>query len=135
MTSEVVTFSQTVGVVEVRTDEGDLLAILEPTADVVEIVSTDLVGPTGPAGPTGPQGNPGPQGPQGIQGPFAPIFEQTFSSPLLIWNIVHGMGVFPVVSTYDLYGFEISGDVQMPDINTVVVSFAVPIAGTARLKA
>lgn len=130
MTSEVVTFTQTVGVVEVRSGDGELLTVLEPAADVVEIVS-----PVGPQGPAGPQGQLGPQGPQGVPGPPAPTFDQTFSSPLLTWYIVHGLDAYPVVSTYDLYGFEISGDIQMPDRNTVVVSFAVPIAGTARLKA
>jgi len=132
MTSEVVTYTQTVGVVEVHDADGNLVTILEPTADLVEVVSPDLIGPQGPAGPIGPQGV---QGVQGPQGPPAPIFEQTFSSPLLIWYITHSLNAYPVVSTYDLYGFEISGDVQMPDRNSVVVTFAVPIAGTARLKA
>lgn len=132
MTSEIVTYTETVGVVEVRNADGDLLTILEPTADLVEVVSPDLIGPQGPAGPIGPQGV---QGVQGPQGPPAPIFEQTFSSPQLYWYIYHSLNAYPVVSTYDLYGFEISGDVQMPDRNSVVVTFAVPIAGTARLKA
>jgi hypothetical protein len=49
--------------------------------------------------------------------------------------IVHNLDAYPVVTLYDLYGFAISGDVSMPDRNTVVVDFAVPFAGTARLKA
>lgn len=132
MSSEIVTYTETVGVVEVRDGDGDLLTILEPTADLVEVVSPDLIGPQGPVGPSGPQGV---QGVQGPQGPPAPIFEQTFQSPSTIWYIFHSLNAYPVVSTYDLYGFEISGDVQMPDRNSVVVTFAVPIAGTARLKA
>lgn len=135
MTAEVITYTQTVGVVEVRDGVGNLLTILQPSADVVEIVSPDLVGPRGPLGPTGPTGPTGLQGVTGPQGPFAPQFEQTFVAPLYEWRIFHNMDVFPVVNTYDLYGFEISGDVTMPDRNTVVVTFEVPIAGTARLKA
>jgi hypothetical protein len=133
--AEIVTYTQTVGVVEVRNDEGDLLTILEPTADLVEVVSGDLVGPAGPAGPPGSAGVAGPAGPQGPPGPPSPIFEQTFSSPSTLWYIIHGLDAYPVVTTFDLYGFEISGDVQMPDRNSVIVTFAVPIAGTARLKA
>lgn len=132
MTSEVIIYTETVGGVEVFNADGSLLTVLEPTADLVEIVSPDLVGPQGPSGPSGPQGV---QGVVGPQGPPAPIFEQTFSSPSVIWYISHGLDAFPVVTTYDLYGFEISGDVHMPDRNSVVVTFAVPIAGTARLKA
>jgi hypothetical protein len=136
-TTDVITYSQTVGVVEVYDGVGDLITVLEPTADVVEIVSDDLVGPRGAPGPqgdSGPQGVAGPQGVQGPQGPFAPQFEQTFAVPDSAWVIVHNMDVFPVVTLVDSYGNEISGDVVMPDRNTVVVSFAVPMSGTARLK-
>ena len=132
MTAEVVTYTESVGVVEVRDDEGALVMVLEPTTDVVQIVTSGLTGPAGPQGASGPQGT---QGAQGPQGPFAPIFDQQFSSPLTTWYIVHNLNVFPVVSLYDLYGFAISGDIAMPDRNTVVVTFGVPIAGTARLKA
>lgn len=132
MNVEVSTISESLGLVEVRNGDGSLLTVLEPSADIVEIVSSELMGPQGPAGV---QGVAGVQGPVGPQGPFAPQFEQTFSSAQSVWVIQHNMNVFPVVTTYDLYGFEISGDVSMPDRNTVVVTFAVPFAGTARLKA
>lgn len=132
MNAEVTTLSESLGVVEVLADDGSLLFALTPSADVLEIRTDELIGPPGVAGPIGPQGN---QGPQGVQGPPAPQFEQTFSSAQLVWTIVHNLDSFPVVNTYDLYGFAISGDVTMPDRNTVVVTFAVPFAGTARLKA
>ena len=127
--AEVITYTQTVGVVEVRDGDGALVKVLEPTADVVQVVSPDLIGPRGPEGPVGPEG------PEGPQGPPAPIFEQVFSSASSVWTIVHNLDAFPVVSLFDLYGFAISGDVTMPDRNTVVVTFEVPFAGTARLKA
>jgi hypothetical protein len=111
--------------------------VLEPTADVVEIVSDELTGPQGPSGTPGVPGITGPVGPQGEQGPqgpFAPQFEQTFVDPSAAWVIVHNLDLFPVVTLHDLYGIQISGDVLMPDRNTVVVTFAVPMSGTARLK-
>lgn len=129
MTAEVITYSESLGLVEVRNAAGAVIAVFEPSADVLEVVTTDLVGPSGPPGVQGVQG------PSGPQGPYAPQFMQTFSSAQLVWTIVHNMDAYPVVNTFDLYGFEISGDVTMPDRNTVVVTFAVPIAGTARLKA
>lgn len=132
MTAEVSTITETVGVLEIRDGDGALLSILEPCADVIQIVTPDMIGPPGPIGPAG---VPGPQGPPGAQGPPAPIFEQQFSSPATTWLIQHNLDAFPVVSLYDLYGFAISGDIAMPDRNTVVVTFEVPIAGTARLKA
>lgn len=132
MTAEVLTYTESLGVVEVRSAEGALLNVLMPSADIVEIVTSELTGPAGPVGPAGLSGPPGPQGPPG---PPAPQFEQTFSTAQLVWLIVHNLDTYPVVTTYDLYGFEISGDVAMPDRNTVVVTFAVPFAGTARLKA
>lgn len=129
------TVDEVVGVVEVRDGAGDLLTILEPTADVIEIVTSDLSGPRGPQGDPGPVGPVGQVGPPGPQGPFAPIFEQTFASPSTMWVIVHNLDAYPTVDIYDLYGYEISGDVAMPDRNTVVVLFDVAVAGTARLKA
>ena len=132
LAGEILTYTESLGVIEVRSDEGNLLTVFQPTADVVEIVTPELIGPQGPQGVVGPPGPPGPPGPQG---PPAPEFEQTFATAQTVWTIVHNLDAYPVVTTYDLYGFEISGDVAMPDRNTVVVTFAVPFAGTARLKA
>lgn len=134
---EVITDTHTVGVVQVYDGAGELVVVLQPTADVVEIISDRLTGPQGPPGVQGPAGEPGGQGEpgeQGEQGPPAPHFEQTFVDPSPAWVIVHNMDVFPVVTLHDLYGIQISGDVVMPDRNTVVVTFAVPMSGTARLK-
>jgi hypothetical protein len=135
VTTEVTTLTESLGILEVRGNDGSLLFALTPSVDVLEIRTDELTGPTGPVGPSGPTGPQGIQGPQGIPGPPAPQFEQTFSTAQSVWTIVHNLDSFPVVNTYDLYGFPISGDVTMPDRNTVVVTFAVPFAGTARLKA
>lgn len=135
MNAGVTTYTETVGLVEVRDGQGALVRVLEPTADVVQIVSPDVVGPRGPVGPAGQPGPPGIPGPEGPPGPPAPQFEQTFSSPSTVWTINHNLDAFPVVNLFDLYGFAISGDVTTPDRNTVVVTFEVPFSGTARLKA
>lgn len=101
-------------------------AIIEAPAadvDVVQIVT---------AGPRGPQGDIGPQGPPGFS---TPVFEQRFISPETVWVIVHNLGDYPIVTTYDLSGDELTGDVSYVDLNTVTVTFALPFAGIARLKA
>lgn len=129
---EIYTVEESLGVVEVFDGSGTLVTIFEPTADVVQIVTADLIGPLGPVGPVGPTGSAGPQGPQG---PFAPTFEQHFASPALVWRINHNLDAYVVTDLYDLYGVQISGDIEMPDRNNVIVTFDVPVAGTARLKA
>jgi hypothetical protein len=123
------------GLVEVHDTNSTIIDVPEPVVDVIEIVTADLAGPPGPVGPAGVQGAQGVQGPQGEQGPFAPLFIQTFAIPALIWVIHHNLDTYPVTTTVDLNGDEIVGDVETPDRNTVVVIFAVPVAGTARLKA
>ena len=81
MTSDTyITVEESVGVVEIRDGAGDLLTVLEPVAEIIQIVSSDLVGPQGTVGAQGLQGPPGPPGPPGPQGPFAPSFEQHFAS-------------------------------------------------------
>ncbi len=114
--------SSNADLVEVRTD-GAVLSVERPATDVLQVVTAGPIGPRGPIGPERPQG------------PFAPIFEQHFASPLIEWVINHNLGVFPVVTLYDLNFEEITGDVMTPDKNTVIVDFMVPFAGTARLKA
>lgn len=128
---DVAAVAESLGVVEVWAGD-TLLNVLNPTTDILQVTAA---GPQGPEGPLGPAGPPGPSGPQGPPGTPSPEFDQTFTDPSTTWTVVHNLDAFPIVSTYDLYGFPISGDVAMPDRNTVVVTFAVPFAGTARLKA
>jgi hypothetical protein len=131
---EILTVEESLGVVEVWSGE-TLLNVLRPTTDILQVTTVGPQGPQGDQGLLGPVGVPGPQGPQGDPGTPSPQFDQTFNTPSVEWTIVHNLDAYPVVSLYDLYGFAISGDVSMPDRNTVVVDFAVPFAGTARLKA
>jgi hypothetical protein len=135
MTAAVYTIDDSVGTIEVYDAYGIVVEILETTVEVVEIVSPDLVGPQGPPGIQGVQGLQGVQGDPGPQGPFAPTFRQEFAAASDTWVINHNLNEFPVVDLYDYDGTEIGGDIQMPDKNTVVVTFDFPVAGIAILKA
>lgn len=130
--TQISTLVETVGLVEVHDDAGAILAVLPQTVEIVQIVTPEL---TGPQGPPGPVGDPGVQGVQGEQGPFAPTFEMRFANPSTEWIFQHNLNLYPVVNLYDPDGNEIGGDISMPDKNTVVVDFFVPIAGTIILKA
>lgn len=104
-------------------------------ASLLEVDTEGPPGPAGPAGPTGPQGLQGPQGPAGSgTGGGSAIVEQGFASPATEWVITHTLGVRPIVETFDQNNHQIFGDVQTPDTATVIVSFFLPFAGTARLK-
>lgn len=131
-TNDIYTVDEQIGVLQIYDGAGNLVTVLEPTADVVEVVTSDLVGPAGPKGDPGPVG---PAGPAGPQGPFAPTFEQHFAAASNVWVIRHNFDAYVFTELFDLYGQQISGDIEMPDRNTVVVTFDVPVAGTARLKA
>lgn len=133
--SEIYTVEETVGVVEIHDELGAVVQILETAVEIVEIVTPELVGPAGPPGNPGDPGIAGPAGPVGPQGPFAPTFRMTFASPLDTWVINHNLDVYPVVDIYDLDGYEMVGDVLMPDRNTVMVLFDFPVTGIAILKA
>lgn len=138
MSSEIVVTYEAVGFVEVADGVGNLLTILEPTADLITIDTDDAIGPQGPtggAGPVGPQGPTGPPGPPGASGAYSATFDQTFANAATVWTIVHNLDVYPIVTLFDFYNHEFEGDVAMPDRNTVVVTFDVPMVGTARLKA
>lgn len=102
-----------------------LLEITAPAATLVEVVTP---------GPSGPKGDVGEQGDRGETGP-SPAFEQHFADAATVWTIHHPLDAYPVTTTVDLNGEEIVGDVATSDKSTVVVTFGLPIAGTARLKA
>ncbi len=94
------------------------------------------VGPQGRQGEPGPQGEQGEPGPPGADGNPAPQLVQTFAVPATTWSISHDLGDYPDVLTVDAYDRQIFGDVTYPDpAALVVVTFDLPFAGTARLKA
>ena len=118
-------------VVEIHTAEPVLeiiagpVGVLELSALAVSVLEVITPGPMGPPGVRGEQGQDG----------ASLEFTQTFAIATDTWTIVHDLNGHPEVTTVDLNGAEIIGDVEYPDNMTVIVWFAMPVAGVARLKA
>jgi len=74
---------------------------------------------------------PGPPGPPGPPGEIRTI-EVTFATPVSVWDVAHDLDHQPEVTTTDLYGAEIKGDVRFLPGN-VVVTWHFPVAGKIRL--
>ena len=64
--------------------------------------------------------------------PTSFIFNQP--TPSASWVINHNLNGFPSVTTTDLAGHEIVGQVQYLNANTVIVTFSAPVAGAAYLN-
>lgn len=64
-------------------------------------------------------------------GPPQVIFVQ--SAPTATWTIDHNTNRFPQVTSVDINGAQIVGEVSWPSINQVVITFSSPIAGKAFL--
>jgi hypothetical protein len=91
-----------------------------------ESAVTEIVRVQGPQGPAGPAGPSGPSGGQSV-------FVQ--SSAASVWTINHNLGYRPAgVMVMDSGGTEVEGLVSYPDLNTVVITFSAPFAGTAYLS-
>lgn len=56
------------------------------------------------------------------------------SEAALVWTITHELGFFPNVTVTDTAGDPLLADPRYPDLNTVVVTFGQPTAGTAYLS-
>jgi len=59
------------------------------------------------------------------------VFDQNTASA--VWTINHNLGCFPQLFVLDTLGNRIYGSEAYPDNNTVIITFSVPIAGTAYL--
>lgn len=60
-------------------------------------------------------------------------FTFTQSTPLLVWNVVHGLGRFPAVSVVDSAGDIVLGDVVYIDSTRLTVTFGAPFSGAVYL--
>lgn len=126
--------------------------ISDQTVEVEDGVAYELVlsvpGYQGPAGPAGPQGPSGPAGPQGIPGEpggsgVASVNGETgvvviaaadlglavpqtiqVTIPSDTWTVAHSYPYRPRVTTWDMDGTEIDGDVSYPDGQHVVITWA-----------
>lgn len=75
----------------------------------------------------GPQGPPGPPGPAG----GATYVYDRAGVPAATWTIAHGLGRRVHVTVAGDDGREVEADVDNPDLNTTVITFATPFSGTA----
>lgn len=57
----------------------------------------------------------------------------TQTVPAAVWTINHNLGTRPAVAILDAGGNEIEADVTHLSMNQLVIRFAIPIAGVARL--
>lgn len=91
-------------------------------------------GPVGPIGPTGPEGPPGPEGPQGPAGGTSGFYFHTQGAASNVWTITHNLGYRPNFVAIDSINDQILGVPSYPDLNTLVLTFSVPVSGTAALS-
>lgn len=115
----------------------DVLEVTIPVNTVTEVITESIVevAVDAPRGPAGPAGVAGPRGPAGASGTGSGLYlAQSFASPQSTWVVDHEFGAYPVVTLVDLNDDEISGDIEYTDLNHVTVTYAYPMAGTARLR-
>jgi hypothetical protein len=78
-------------------------------------------------------GVPGPQGPPGPVGPAggAVFVYDRAGVPASTWTIAHALGRRVHATVIGDDGREVDSDVEHPDLNTTVITFAEPFSGTA----
>ena len=91
-------------------------------------------GATGPAGPAGPVGNTGSTGPAGPAGPSSMSYVHNQNAVSSTRNITHNLGIYPNVTTTDVTGFVIEGEITYPTLNTVTITFSIATTGIAYLS-
>lgn len=73
------------------------------------------------------------EGPRGPMGPLNDGFEHVQATPASTWSVTHTLGRYPLSCEIVIADQVVFSDVEYPDQFTVVVTFAVPQAGTLRL--
>jgi hypothetical protein len=53
--------------------------------------------------------------------------------PAALWTINHNLGIWPAVAIFDTGGHEVEADIAHQSSNQLLIRFAIPIAGLARL--
>lgn len=76
----------------------------------------------------------GPRGEPGTPGGDDLHYFHTQGAALDAWVIPHNLGKYPSVTALDSAREQIEGEVDYPDMNTVVVTFTGPISGYATLN-
>ncbi len=88
----------------------------------------------GPPGPPGPPGEKGEQGPPGPAGGESGAYVHTQTAAASVWFIPHNLGYRPNVAIEDDEGNEVEGQIDWPDLNTVILTFVIPLSGSAYLS-
>ena len=73
-------------------------------------------------------GVPGPRGPAGTGG-----LTYTQSSPAATWTITNTLGRYPAAITVVVGGEVVDADMEIPDINTVVITFGSAQSGRVEI--
>ena len=69
----------------------------------------------------------GPRGPTGLTGGTAYSYAQT--TPVASWAVTHNLGRYPAAVLVIVGSSVVETDVDLPDINTAVLTFAQPTSG------
>jgi hypothetical protein len=112
----------------------DAIVVIEQPTEV-KVVATPTQVKLAAEGPRGIRGLTGPIGPQGLQGPpgLTDTFVHNQTTPLVTWDIVHNMGLFPSVVVVDSAGTVVLGDIEYISDSELILTFAAPFGGTAYL--
>jgi len=91
-------------------------------------------GPQGVAGAVGPTGATGATGATGPAGPAGSSYVHAQNAVSSTWNITHNLGMYPNVTTTDVTGFTIEGEITYPSTNAVTITFSIATTGFAYLS-
>ena len=97
-------------VVQVAPPSRPAVVVAPPATSVVQVAP--IIGPRGLTGPPGGTG-----------------FTYMQSTPAASWPVVHNLGRHPYAVTLTVGTSQVYTDVDFPDLNTVVLTFATPTAG------
>lgn len=100
----------------------DTLEVNAPDNEIEVLASTQVldVALAGPQGPPGAAANSG--------------FNYVQTMPSTTWIINHNLGINPNIQIFDIGGAQIGGDILHISLNQARLSFAVAVAGSARLS-
>lgn len=126
-------------VVEVNKLTGITVVEVAPVAPItLEVVTGTGVSVIDPAPVIAPPAIdiliPGLRGPKGDSGDFAAGFLHTQASASSSWLVNHNLGFNPTVSVRSAGGAEIEAEVLHTSVNQTIITFSVPVTGTARFN-
>lgn len=73
-------------------------------------------------------------GPPGPPGPPGATYTHTQLTLAAVWNVAHGLGVYPSATVVDSGGTEMIPDLTYVDANNLTLTFGAPTSGKAFLN-